>query len=269
MINIAIAHAAWAEGRRDGLAKIVRTLQPWRHQLFYSDRREHASTWAIRIWEWCAEQSDPTIVLNDDVIPHPQIREIVAAMFEAVGPRVLSLHPNNPVASQLYANGIHWMRAYVLTGPAYVLTPEGAASLLEWYDAAPMNFKTRINEDNYGIHWAWDRQEPIYCSIPALVEHDTSIPSTLGYDDHPNRKAYVHWRDEPLTDPSFWRTAAPWVPNTWAPPTYMANIRRMIRAGVYICDMCHSQPAKVGSGTCKVCMGCLSMCTTATLRGGM
>jgi hypothetical protein len=240
---VAVAHASWAPERKRGLARI-KEVTDGRFALFESKIREHASTWALRIWQWAAERNAPTIVLNDDVIPHPDLVKVVEAMIEAVGPRVLSLHPNNPAAVSLHRDGHRWMRSYVLTGPAYVLTPEAAASLIAWYDAAPRNFTSKINEDNYGIHWSWDRQEPIWQSTMALVEHDTTIPSTLGYDDHPNRKAYVHWGTEDLTDPEYWRVQdePPWVANTWAHPAYMASIRRMIRAKMRICDFCLEEP---------------------------
>jgi hypothetical protein len=68
--------------------------------------------------------------------------------------------------------------------------------------------------------------------IPALVEHDTTIPSTLGYDNHPERVPLVTWRDvdtSSFTDPETWKREA--IVSTdcrWFPPHVAHSIAKTI-----------------------------------------
>jgi hypothetical protein len=256
-MRVYVAHAAWAPGRKDGLRRILEAVPDAR--VVSSVRREHASTWAVRLWEHVARDEEPVACLNDDVTLHPEFVAIVEAMIEAVGKRPLGLLTNNPAAPPLQAAGHHWLTCYWLTGPAYVLWPEHAASILEWYARAPASLTRNTNEDNWAIHWAWDRQEPIWSCIPGIVEHDTSIPSTLGYDGHPNRTTAVPWGDEPLTDPAYWWQGAPppWVPNPWMSAQAMAAIRRWVRGGIKVCEMCCAEPAAAGTATSQIGLNCL------------
>ena len=149
-----------------------------------------------------------------------------------------------------------------------MLWPEHAASLLEWCARAPASLTRNTNEDNWAIHWSWDRQEPIWSCIPGIVEHDTSIPSTLGYDGHPNRTTAVPWGAEPLTDPAYWRQDAPppWVPNPWMDVGALIQFRKWVKEGVKVCEMCCRESAVVGSATSQIGVRCLAACATAHNR---
>ena len=268
-MKVAIAHAAWATGRHAGLRSIL-DQEPTAH-VIASKRREHASVWAVRLWEWVAEQREPVVCLNDDVVLHPKFEEIVDTMIEVVGPRApLGLLTNNPHAPALRAEGHHWLQCYWLTGPAYVLWPEQAGSLLDWFARAPSTLTRNTNEDNWAIHWSWDRQVPVWCSIPGIVEHDVEIPSTLGYDGHPNRTSHVPFSDcsADLTDPAYWRQEGPppWVPNPWMHVGALAQIRAWVRGGTEFCEMCAGEPAIAGSATSKIGERCLRACADAVNR---
>ena len=266
-MRVAVAHAAWAPGRKGGLARLLE--QSPRAHVIASVRAEHASVWAVRLWEWVARQHDePVVCLNDDVRLHPKFARVVEAMIRAAGKRPLSLLTNNPAAPPLRAAGHHWLACYWLTGPAYVLWPEHAASLLEWFARAPPTLTRNTNEDNWAIHWAWDRQEPIWACIPGVVEHDTEIPSTLGYDAHPNRTSAVPWGDEPMTDISYWQQTEPppWVPNPWMDVGALIQFRKWVKEGVKVCEMCCRESAVVGSATSQIGVRCLAACATAHNR---
>ena len=272
-MRIAIASAPWSPGRDAGCARIIRQLEDVPY-ILTSKRREHASVWAVRLWEFVAEQAatEPVVCLNDDVTLHPQFEAIVEAMLEAQPRRVLSLLTNNPHAPALRAAGHHWLACYWLTGPAYVLWPEHAASLLDWFAKAPSSLTRNTNEDNWAIHWAWDRQEPIWACIPGIVEHDTAIPSTLGYDNHPNRTSHVPWSDADvgMLDPAYWEQAEPppWAPNPWMDVRAMQTIRGWVRGGVKVCEMCCAESACSGSATSQIGLRCLRACAAAVNGGG-
>lgn len=267
-IAIGIAHAEFLPDRRASLARLLRQA-PAAH-VSVSKEREHASVWAKRLWEWAAEQdADATILLNDDVTIHPQLVEAVAAMAAAIPGETIALHTSVPVAQSLALIGERWLRCYWLTGPGYVLPRGGAQRLLDWSAAAPRSVVATVNEDAIGIHEAWSRQRPIWGAIPALVEHDVSVPSTLGYDNHVLRKSCVPWTAPhfaraPVTDPAYWKPLGEpvLVENPWMTRDSMARIERLVRAGHSLCFMCLARPGTVGSSAsdAMICLPCLSSC---------
>lgn len=264
-IAVGIAHAAFLEERRRTLRRLLDQL-PGAH-VSVSEKREHASVWAKRLWEWAeAEDADATILLNDDVTVCPQLVEIVAAMVTAVPDETISLHTSLPVALSLAAAGERWVRCYWLTGPGYVLPRGAPRRLLDWLARAPTSLVRRTNEDAVGIYEAWSRQKPIWGVIPALVEHDTSVPSTLGYDKHPLRTSCIPWtlppfEGAPLTDPSFWKPAGEPVllENPWLSRDAMSRTERLCRFGSSLCCLCLENPGTIGSQTsdAMICLNCI------------
>jgi hypothetical protein len=273
-IAIGIAHAEFLWERRESLSRLLRAV-PEAH-VSVSKEREHASVWAKRLWEWAdAQDADATILLNDDITVHPELREIVAAMVTAVPGETISLHTSVPVAASLATAGQRWLRSYWLTGPGYVLPRGGARRLLDWSAAAPRNLVATSNEDAIGIHEAWSRQRPIWGSIPAFVEHDVSVPSTLGYDRHPLRKSGIPWTSPhfagaPFTDPSYWKPAGEpaLVPNPWMTHDAMARTERLVREGNSLCVMCVARPGVVASpaSDAMICLTCLASCFVYVAR---
>lgn len=222
-MKVLVAHAAWSAERRASLKRLAELLRedPWVSQ---SKGPEHASIWGRRAWEWVAEQDEHVLVLNDDVLVHPELRRICEAMIEAVPDECLSLHTNILGAAAEEMAGHHWARCYWYTGPAVILPPARARSLLSWVYGTPWSFLSMVNEDNAAIHWAWAERRPFWAAIPAPVIHDTAVPSTLGYDGHPDRVPTVPWTAErfgaaKLTEPAWWRVEAPppLVANPWMP----------------------------------------------------
>lgn len=273
MCKVVICHAAWLPERERTLARLLEQL-PDAHVLS-SRRREHAAIWARRAWEWVEDQKEPVAVLNDDVTVCPHFPEVVDAMVEATGVRALSLHTSVPEAKTAVAP---WIRCYWLTGPGYVLHPEHAASLLNYWTALPWSFMSGAgrNEDVIAINWAWQRQEPFWSCVPAIVKHDTTTASTLGYDNHALRSAPVSWEatDEDMTSVDFWRRgvdAPPFAENPWMKTPYLDAIRKGLAivdpAGRSMaCEMCWQQPAIVQTGGLKACGPCLSRGVTAILN---
>lgn len=200
-VGIAIAHAAWADGRKETLSRLVKGIDARRHPLMLlseSREREHAGTWARRLWgaiaahDAVSEAPDAWIVLNDDVFAAPNVHEHVSRMLTATSAPIIALHCNSPGAPSIMAAGHEWLRSYWVTGPGYVLRRGVAARLLAFADehgAAAWEG----NEDALMMRWLKSIGEPAWHCLPALVEHDTATRSTLGYDDHPMRQTLVPW----------------------------------------------------------------------------
>lgn len=254
--------AAWLPERRATMERLRKQVErTHRLILFESTRREHASVWAQRLWEECARHDEHAVCLNDDVILHPRFQEIATAMVEAVPDQVLSLHTNMPGAAKAGRDGHHWCRTYWLSGPCYVLPPGAAKALLDF--PLPWSFAASVNEDERAIHWMWDRQQPAWAPIPSPLLHDVSVPSTLGFDGHPNRVPTVPWRDFPLArleDPGYWRatTEPPHVENPWMSVSKMQHVRRVLRAGAPVCCICRVEAGQFGHldghSVCPACV---------------
>ena len=236
-------------------------------------RREHAAVWATRLWEWCADHdSDGVLCLNDDVVLAPKFLEICDAILDSVPEEVISLHTNFPAARDESTKGANWVRCYGLTGPAYILPPGAARSLLNW--EAPWSFISAINEDNRANHWAWERQRPMWCAIPAPVIHDTEVPSSLGYDHHAHRTPTVPWTDyddtSELTDPGYWKPTGdvPHIPNHWMPVEKLEYVRRVLKEGGQFCPMCVTRQGVVGPKAGPLlCVECVANVANACILG--
>ena len=220
-MKFVIAHCAWSSERKASLHRMLQLLGE-DSSTFMSDRPEHAYTWARRAWDWIAEQSEPVVLLNDDVIMHPDFKAICSAMVEALPGELISLHSNMPGAVDAAKAGHHWVRCYWYTGPAVIVPPDVARSVLNFWDALPWNYATRVNEDVVAILRAWEEQHPMWCAIPAPVLHDTTTSSTLGYDGHDNRTPTVPWHEftpkgADLTSVDYWKPTGlePTVDNPW------------------------------------------------------
>lgn len=208
-LAVGIAHAPWDPARVENVRRMIqKQLHDFcpRVYLFASKKPEPASVWARRLWAWGAEQSsDAVVYLNDDVELCDDFLDVVAAMYQG---EPLSLHTSAPDQVTM------WAKCYWLTGPAYVLSPKQTKSLLKFSED---NWSQ--NEDNMGIRWAWKNQTPFYSPIPCPVRHIASIPSTLGYDDHPYRVT-PHFQKTLSRDPEYWKFPkdVPLVDNPWWRP---------------------------------------------------
>lgn len=260
-LAVMIAHAAWHEERSATLSRLVASL-PITPIVVSSRVKEHANVWARRLWARAAEEgADAVLLLNDDVVPHPALIEHVAALWELLPEEILSLHSQMPGTRVAADAGARLVRCYFPSGPAMCMTPAIARALLAWLETIPAGwFGGNVNEDGVIASFLWSRQTPAYASIPALVRHDTTTKSTLGYDDQPNRTSPVDWADFPV---GTWTTAdaenAPYVPVPWQSDGAFRELADALRGLTPICGFCGFGPAAVvhkerkQAGICRVC----------------
>ena len=243
MIEIIVAHAAWGTGRTDALARLLASIAAPFPRVLASAEKEHANVWARAVWSAIAKRDDAasppvaTLVLNDDIVCHPDMLAHVQSLVEALPGRVLCLHGNFPAMRTHALAGAIGVTCYWPSGPAYVLPRGMAAELLAWLESTPPDWFTGpTNEDGVLASFLWSRQTPTYTTIPALVRHDTGVPSTLaGYDAHPNRTSHVDWLEGanggfPIPD---WKTRAtepaPYVPVPWMTDQQMGELGKRLR----------------------------------------
>ena len=263
MVKFLIAHAAWAPGRSETLADMLKIVPST--NVVMSDRKEHSAIWATRVWNWAANlfSDDHVVILNDDLLLHPDFPTICEAMVSALPNECISLHTQMPEARALRGP---WVRCYWYSGAAVILPPGAARSLLDF--AVPWSLASRVNEDNVAIHWAWARQKPFWCPIPAPVIHRIDVKSTLGYDDHPMRQTSVPWTssdasaDGALVDVSYWRNcgSAPLIENPWMPDPKLRHMAPLIASGARLCQLCSTNEVVVGNKEAGLCRECARQC---------
>jgi hypothetical protein len=264
-IDYAIAHASWSPGRTASLDRLVMQC-PKTPMIVESTVVEHANVWAKRLWTYCATgpQPDAWVMLNDDVDLHPDFRRVVTELVELLPGEVISLHCNMPGLVDA-AKVSRLAKCYWVSGPAYVLPASIIPSLLSWLDTLPPDwFAGDVNEDGVLASWLWSRQTPAYATIPALVRHDTKVPSTLGYDGHAGRKAAVDWDavESPKGEGLVWRPddvySAPFIEVPWMPSAAFSSLGSALAGKVPLCGFCRNAGAYVvnerrKTGVCPQC----------------
>lgn len=276
-----IAHAPHAPGRKESLERLldqiphtVYTPKSGRAAhiirrgvtVFDSHGREHASIWARRIWEHAAHfhPQEHVCILNDDVVLADDFHDRIERAVQAVPDEPISLHCGNANVEPITGA---WARCYHYSGPAVILPPGAAESLCEYVYTLPWPLLSRLNEDNVAIMWAWDRQRPFWYLLPSPVTHDTSVPSTLGYDDHPHRQPMLVG---PERDPHVAsKDAVPFVELPWADTRALRYRREVLRAGRSLCILCLGREAVVGAVKegVMICAVCLTDLNNAAIAG--
>lgn len=265
-----IAHAPHAPGRKASNERLVTDLEigngvsPYDLDVIESPGPEHAAIWARRVWEFADGFADHVCILNDDVTLAPNFVDRLERAVAAVPDECLSLHASNPNVAAVTGA---WARCYHYSGPAVVLPPGAARALLDYVYTLPWSLLSRANEDNIANEWAWSRQRPFWYLLPSPVTHDTSVPSTLGYDAHPYRVPVVG-PDEPERDVTVTdRDAVPFVQLDWAHTSALAYRREVVRGGGTFCVFCGAVEGVCGNAAAKSCIPCIAKLNAAALAG--
>lgn len=267
-VSIFIAHAEWAGVEREkSLARMLEPDQAPSATISRSLVREHASVWARRMWGLALEDrvASRVLFLNDDVVVAPDLEDRCEILAHNDGERIVCFHTTSPAARSLWESGEHFLRSYWVTGPSYMFPVDMLREFVSWWDAKPQWFKEGMNEDNHIMHWLWERQTPAWHTLPALVKHDTSVPSTLGYDHHSLRTATVTWENTKRSSdwkPGSGSTPPPLVDCPWMSTKQFCQMQgRLMGHAEGYCQMCLKRPGRVqSSGTgCSICENCALM----------
>ncbi len=231
-VCLSIIHAAHLPERRASMARLraaLFPLPPWVTNNREHNEREPSRQWGPRSWGWALETgAEFSLSVNDDVLPPP--RDVFWGALEAmlhVLPRhaVLGLGTVDPLLSVAHGKGERWLRLdhASTVGWGVGLWREELELLYREERALPPGHRSPHSHDEcppdcYLWHedsWSnlvFDQASPrryVWHPVPAILDHDTSIPSTFqGHDNHKARRPSVTWRDFPwldLTRVEFWR----------------------------------------------------------------
>jgi hypothetical protein len=97
------------------------------------------------------------------------------------------------------------------------------------------------------------------------VTHDSSVPSTLGYDAHPNRVPVVAGPPRDLAIAN--RDAVPFVELDWCLTAGLKYRHLVLRSGRQICTSCLGREGIVGNQAVQFCAPCLGDLTSMALKG--
>lgn len=235
--EVGIAHASFAPGRRDSLHKLLQQL--WSAGVHSpvvqtSLEPEHATVWAIRIWEWADKINKHAVILNDDVdIEHLDFKNVIEAVIVAAPNDIISLHGQGNDLVVLAFEGKRWAKSYNYSGPAVILPPGAARRLINFWKSNPSLLNVDgVNEDNIAAQCMWLHKQPALITIPALVKHQTNVPSTLGYDNLELRSSRIPWTHHSfdhldLANPKTWEVKdPPWVENPWFSASHLELLHR-------------------------------------------
>ncbi len=208
--------AAWDERRKEPLRRLTEQLQGAAHAVA-SPEKEHAREWSQRLYARAlASDYDTFVFLNDDDVLPSGFAGLIESVIAAAPDQVISLAT---ICPQAKTHDGPWLRSYLLSGPGYIYPRADLEDRIAFDSRVPAEMWVGHggwqNEDGIGAMHAWSRQKPIWQTIPALVEHDVTVPSTLGYDAHPGRVSTAPFGYRSM--PASWAVTEepPHVPHPW------------------------------------------------------
>lgn len=284
MISICVAHAAWSDERRASLRRmLVRNESGFGRipmPVISSEKPEHASIWFTRILERKVADSLPSalLLLNDDVEIVPEIDQIAQALLDAHPEQeIFSLFNPYEESLQLAKDGRRFLRTWHVSGPGFLIrSPQKA---LAYFESLPKWFSENknVNEDGWLTQWAFERRMPVWTTIPSLVQHDASVPSTLGFDHHRYRTSPIFFQRSAsarstIKEARFWQTIGmpPFIEAPLFPESYLAHMQdkierfRNFKAPGSWCVFCLQKERAIKSNEtgAGLCEGCIQQVST-------
>lgn len=208
---LAISHTPWVPERVESMKRLREQLgqfPPLREHVddpptgFYLEMTDRApnAVWSERMWRWAAEtDADWCLFLQDDVRVAPNFWPALRAMLEALPPdaEVVGLENVHPAAKPFADEGARWLTTPdMLVGVGYVVRRAALREFLAWRETSLQPGALEqggLTEDTMLAVWCMVTGRRIFSPLPTLIDHDTSIASTYGNDEHANRRPLVRW----------------------------------------------------------------------------
>ncbi len=180
---ISVAHAAHRPERVASYKRLAQSVRP-----------DYVAREPGKPHEWSSEQwcgaldkafkysATHCVMLNDDVIPCVGFRDVLAEVIKARPAHLINLWNCHELAKEAQKRGLSWLTSVDgLIGNAYVLPVASLRAFLEWRTTSLIDGAVeKLSEDQLLNLWAMQHGALIWHTVPALVEHDTSVPSCYG-----------------------------------------------------------------------------------------
>jgi hypothetical protein len=273
-IALAIPHTPWVPARAESMERLLDALGigglqepgfPVDHFCVFTERAAN-HVWAESMWRWLhSTGADWCLQLQDDVMVAQCFWPAIRAMLGALPPEadVVGLTSVHPMTPEIARRGHRWHRTPGnLVGWAYALRRDALGAFLEDRARLPEGFRVQ-NEDEQIAIWTQRSGRSVWHPVPAIVDHDTSIPSSYGNDHHSHRRPRVTWRtfdEREICDVDWWRPSG--TPEMLPMPDHQLCwmcgdrpvLARSERTGCGICHECAIEAlVKSGGGACSFC----------------
>lgn len=191
------------------LRLILGTIMP-SHRREFTDKEPNA-VWSEKMWRWGLETgADFFLTLQDDsdVMPEgfwPALQAMLTVLPKGAALGLSAVHPE---AIKVRAQGHRWYRTQSwLVGWGYGLWREDLEELLAFREDLGED-AAALNEDSLVNAFIAATGRSTWHPVPSIVDHDTSLESNYGNDEHTCRRTVVRWdayRPAELAAPEFWR----------------------------------------------------------------
>lgn len=272
-LALAIPHTPWVPERvasMDRLRSQLGTI-PASYRVL-TDRAPNA-VWSLQMWDWLAgTRADWCVTLQDDVEVADCFWPALTAMLgvlDGVGARVCGLSSVHPMQVEMARQGQRWYRTRSwLVGWAYAIRRDALEEFLAWRALNPelvvgdvATGQQPLTEDSLLNHWINVSGHDTWHPVPTLVDHDTTIESTYGNNEHVHRRPWITWRDftsGSLTTPEFWRPGGP-----------PESVPLLPCPMPHHCWMCNKRRADVGATNgVRICRHCVAQCAGVLITRG-
>lgn len=194
----------------------------------FSDR-ESNDVWSGKLFDFLADSgADWALQIQEDAEVPANFWQIVRAIFKALPPEaeIVGFHVCHPLAGQLFDDDVRLMTtADALVGVCWAMRRDTMRAFRDWRRTelvegwrepvpGPGKGLPHLTEDTMIGCFALATGRKIWHPLPAIVDHDTSMKSVWGNDDHQNRRPVISWKDaamhghawklEDLEGPGFW-----------------------------------------------------------------
>lgn len=230
-ISLAISHTPWIPERVEVMGNLCLELGiaygPHSHidnnsfavvQVF--DEKAPNHVWSEKMWEWAAgEDVDWCLFLQDDTVLRTSAEKegafydlLVCRLEEAEekAAYIVGLHVAHPAARALEDDRkLSFATSDGVVGVGYAVRRQTLAEFLQWrcLDLEDGAIE-KTTEDGLLALYALAHDLAVYHPLPALIDHNTSLASTYGNDDHSNRQTTSR------LDPALWYVRAHEAPRT-------------------------------------------------------
>lgn len=183
-LEIGISHAPHMPGRKESLARLLPSILG-RQSVHLEDRPGHHSAWSLLLWKGVLAAGDANgathaMFLQDDVIPCDSFLDNVHSVIEAKPTNLINLYNAHPLSVTAKEMGFSWCTSPDgLIGNAYILPIEMLREFVEYRTTKLSDAIVQEGGEDRLINlFAMDRGYLVWSTVPALVDHDLTVPST-------------------------------------------------------------------------------------------